>query len=124
MAQAEQQGREDLYYEGISYVAAQPEFAQSVKLRPIVEALEHGHLLAPVLAQAVSGSGVRVVIGEEQPNEAMRECSVVVMGYGPDEELRGVLGIVGPTRMPYWRAVPLVRFVGSLMDALVRRSFR
>ncbi len=124
MAQAEQQGLEDLYYEGVSYVAAQPEFAQSAKLRPIVEALEHGHLLAPVLAQAVADSGVRVVIGQEQPNEAMRHCSVVVMGYGPDEELRGVLGVVGPTRMPYWRAVPLVHFVGTLMDALVRKSFR
>jgi transcriptional regulator of heat shock response len=38
--------------------------------------------------------------------------------------MRGVVGIVGPTRMPYWRAVPLVRFVGGLVDGLIRESLR
>ena len=124
MEQTEQQGLEDISYEGIRYVVAQPEFAQSAKLQPLVEALEHGQWLAPVLAQALKGSGVCVVIGQEQPSETLRECSIVVMGYGPEGEMRGVVGIVGPTRMPYWRAVPLVRFVGSVVDGLVRESLR
>jgi heat-inducible transcriptional repressor len=76
------------------------------------------------LTEAGNDSGVRVIIGGEQPNEAMRECSAIVVGYGPDAELRGLLGVFGPTRMPYWRAVPLVRFVGGLVDTLVRESYR
>ncbi|HLH21153.1 MAG TPA: heat-inducible transcriptional repressor HrcA [Chloroflexota bacterium] len=124
MEHTEQQGLEDVSYEGIRYIVAQPEFAQSAKLQPIVAALEHGQLLAPVLTQALTDEGVCVVIGREQPHETMRECSVVIMGYGPEPELRGVVGIVGPTRMPYWRAVPLVRFVGTLIDSLVRESLQ
>jgi heat-inducible transcriptional repressor len=124
MDQTEQQGLEEISYEGIRYIVAQPEFAHSVKLRPLVEALEEGQWLAPVLAQALSGSGVCVVIGREQPTETLRECSVVAMGYGPDAELRGVIGVVGPTRMPYWRAVPLVRLVGGVVDSLVREALR
>ncbi len=124
MEQAEQPSLEDISYEGIRYIVAQPEFAQSVKLQPLVEALERGRWLAPVLAQAVRGPGVCVVIGHEQPTETLRDCSAIVMGYGPEAALRGVIGIVGPTRMPYWRAVPLVRFVGSLVDGLVRESLR
>jgi heat-inducible transcriptional repressor len=122
--QAEQHGLEDVHYEGIRYIVAQPEFAQTAKLQPVVEALEQGRVLAPVLAEALRGTGVRVFIGQEQPSEAMRECSVIITGYGPDAEMRGVLGVVGPTRMPYWRAVPLVRFVGGLVGGLVRESFR
>jgi heat-inducible transcriptional repressor len=124
MEHTEQHGLEDVSYEGIRYIVAQPEFAQSAKLQPIVEALEHGQLLAPVLTQAIGGEGVCVVIGREQPYETMRDCSVVIMGYGPEPELRGVVGVVGPTRMPYWRAVPLVRFVGTLIDSLVRESLQ
>lgn len=124
MEQAEQQALEEVHYEGIRYIVAQPEFAQSAKLQPLVEALEHGRTLAPVLSEALRSGGVSVVIGQEQPHAAMRECSVVLSGYGPDDGRRGVVGIVGPTRMPYWRAVPLVRFVGSLIDGLVRESFR
>ena len=124
LEQTEQQGLEDVSYEGIRYIVGQPEFAQSPKLQAIVEALEHGQWLAPVLARAASDSGVCVVIGHEQPSETLRECSVVVMGYGPEGEMRGVVGIVGPTRMPYWRAVPLVRFVGGLVDGLIRESLR
>jgi heat-inducible transcriptional repressor len=124
LEQAEQQGLEEVQFEGIRYMLAQPEFAHSAKLQPVMEALERRELLAPLLAQALAASDVRVIIGQEQPTEAMRECSIIMMRYGPDEDLRGVLGVVGPTRMPYWRAVPLVRFVGSLIDGLMRESFR
>jgi transcriptional regulator of heat shock response len=32
-----------------------------------------------------------------------------------------VLGVLGPTRLPYWRAVPMVRFVAELMDVVSSR---
>jgi heat-inducible transcriptional repressor len=124
MEQTQQQASEDVYYEGIRYMVAQPEFSLSAKLQPVVEALEHGNVLTPLLAEAATDTGVRIIIGREQPHAAMRECSAIVVGYGPDAELRGVVGVVGPTRMPYWRAVPLVRFVGELVDSLVRESYR
>ncbi len=121
---AEQQVGEGLLYAGIRFIVAQPEFAQSAKLQPVVEALEQGHVLAPILLQTLPQSGVRVLIGDELPHEAIRNCSIVLTAYGPDAETRGIVGIVGPTRMPYWRAVPLVHFVGSLIDGLMRESFR
>ncbi len=52
----------------------------------------------------------------------MREASLVLTRYGSPDELSGVLGIVGPTRLPYWRAVPMVRFMAELMDVVAQRS--
>ena len=48
----------------------------------------------------------------------MREASLVLTRYGSDDDAWGVLGVLGPTRLPYWRAVPMVRFMAELMDVV------
>ena len=49
----------------------------------------------------------------------MRQCSVVTARYSGPSGLSGTLSVVGPTRMRYPRAVPLVRYMGSLMEELL-----
>jgi hypothetical protein len=43
----------------------------------------------------------------------------VLARYGDGEDVQGVLCVLGPTRMAYWRAVAMVRFIGDLLDLLV-----
>jgi heat-inducible transcriptional repressor len=100
---------------------SQPEFAQSQKLRPILEVLEQQPLLARFLAESLATPGVQVIIGAENRLEQMREASLVLTRYGSDEDAWGVLGVLGPTRLPYWRAVPMVRFMAELMDVVNSR---
>ena len=122
LGEADRQAFEQIYYEGLSYILGQPEFAQSEKLRPIVEVLEHSQMLGAFLADALAGSDVQVIIGSEHRLEPLRPTATVLTRYGPDDEVHGVLGVVGPTRLPYWRAVPMVRFMAGLMNALVDPS--
>ncbi|MFN8524497.1 MAG: heat-inducible transcriptional repressor HrcA [Chloroflexota bacterium] len=119
LEQADRQSFEDVYHEGLAHMLSEPEFASSQKAVPVVQALERGHLLGPLLSQALASDGVQVIIGAEQPVEELRETSAVLTRYGSDGEAMGVLGIFGPTRMPYWRAVPMVRFIARVMDLLV-----
>jgi heat-inducible transcriptional repressor len=51
----------------------------------------------------------------------MREASLVLTRYGSEDDAWGVLGVLGPTRLPYWRAVPMVRFMAELMDVVNNR---
>ncbi|MBI4492534.1 MAG: heat-inducible transcription repressor HrcA [Chloroflexi bacterium] len=120
LQQADEQALEAVYYQGLSYVLGQPEFALSEKLRPVVEVFEHQHLLGKLLAQALAGAGVQVIIGAEHELEQLRETAVILTRYGEGEDTIGVLAVVGPTRLPYWRAVPMLRFMGEVMDVLVR----
>jgi heat-inducible transcriptional repressor len=122
--QADRQRFEEIYYEGLSHILAQPEFAQSDKLRPLVEVLERSQLLGSFLADAMEGQGVQVIIGNEHRLEPLRSTATILTGYGVGDHVRGVLGVVGPTRLPYWRAVPMVRFMADLMDVLVENSYR
>ena len=124
LEQADRQRFEEIYYEGLGHILDQPEFARSEKLRPVVDVLEHSQVLGPFLADAMAGEGVQVIIGSEHRLEPLRSTATVLTRYGSGDEIRGVLGVVGPTRLPYWRAVPMVRFMAGLMDVLVDTSYR
>jgi heat-inducible transcriptional repressor len=121
LQQAQDQTLAAVTLEGLAQLLSQPEFAQSDKLRPIIEVLEQQPLLARFLAESLASPGVQVIIGAENRLEQMRDAALVLTRYGTEEEdAWGVLGVVGPTRLPYWRAVPMVRFVAELMDVVNR----
>ena len=121
LQQAQEQAFADVSLEGLAQLLGQPEFAQSQKLRPILEVLEQQPMLARFLAESLATPGVQVIIGAENRLEQMREASLVLTRYGSDDDAWGVLGVLGPTRLPYWRAVPMVRFMAELMDVVNSR---
>lgn len=110
------------HIEGLSYMAGQPEFGTSGRLQPIVELLERPGSLDVLIEPLFQGLGVRVSIGHEQPVEELRECSSVLSTYGRPGDLVGVVGVIGPTRLPYWRAVPLVHYVAGMLDRLLEET--
>jgi heat-inducible transcriptional repressor len=63
--------------------------------------------------------GVHVIIGRENSIDAMHEVSLVFATYGEPEQALGMLGVLGPTRMPYPRAIPTVRYLSNLMNELI-----
>ena len=122
LEQADRQAFEEVYYEGLGHVLSQPEFTYSQKAVPLVQVLERSQLLGSLLSEALHARGVHVVIGAEHPLEEMRETSAVFARYGSGDEAHGVLCVVGPTRMPYGRAVAMVQFIADLMNILVADS--
>ncbi|MGE5620146.1 MAG: heat-inducible transcriptional repressor HrcA [Sphingomonadaceae bacterium] len=122
--QSETNWSDTIYYEGISFVSGEPEFDRAERLMQLMKVLHRGSALAPLFADVLDSGGLRVVIGRENETEEMRGCSMVLTRYGLTGEAAGVVGVVGPTRMRYWRAVSLVRFMASLLDRLVEQSLR
>lgn len=116
-------GRGDILIEGLSYIAAQPEFGTSERLLPIVEALERESVLGSLMEPLLRSEGVYVAIGSEQPLQGLQECSVVLATYGRPDEVFGVVGVIGPTRLPYWRAVPMVDYIAGMLDRLLEETF-
>jgi heat-inducible transcriptional repressor len=64
--------------------------------------------------------GLQIFIGEENRSEELRPFGVVVATYGVDDEVTGLLGILGPRRMPYERSISSVRYMARLMSDLMR----
>jgi heat-inducible transcriptional repressor len=117
---------EEVYQEGLTRMLGQPEFTRlgdeqerSERIRNIVEALEQNVLLPLISSQVAAEEGVQVVIGGETPHQDLRDVSIVVGRYGLPGQLGGLLGIVGPTRMQYSRAVAMVRYMTQVMNELL-----
>jgi heat-inducible transcriptional repressor len=118
LAQADAAALERPYFYGLSQLLGQPEFASTDRVRRVVETLEEGRFLQPLLQEPPGGLGVRVIIGEENPDDAMWQCALVLSDYGVEATALGIIGLLGPRRMDYRRAIPTVRYLATLLTEL------
>ncbi len=103
-------GRDQVYLGGTTYILSQPEFNDVQKVQGIMRILEEPSSLCQVVA-GLPGDRISITIGQEHQRTEMRECSLVTAGYYLGGRPVGALGILGPTRMDYPRAVSLVEFM-------------
>ena len=109
-----------LYRDGLSNILHQPEFEVAASARNVIQLLEDRTLLEDLLTDMLEVGGVQVIIGGEGRWNELSECSLVVSPYGVSGEAMGALGVMGPMRMPYSRAISTVRYVAALMSDLFR----
>lgn len=112
-------GRRALLWDGISNILRQPEFSDTRRAGEVLETLEEPGAWQALICDVLQNPGVQVLIGEESRHESLRSCSVVLSRYGSPEKGGGVVGILGPTRLNYERAVGAVRYMAGVLDHLV-----
>ncbi len=98
------------------------ELGDMEKLRRLFDAFNEKRDLLHLLDHSLNASGVQIFIGEESGYNALNECSVVTAPYGADEEVLGVLGVIGPTRMAYERVIPIVDITARLLSAALNKQ--
>jgi heat-inducible transcriptional repressor len=110
---------DEVYMDGTTHILRQPEFLYNERMNSILEALEHRRVLYQTLSRAILGRHVTVIIGSENQFAEMHECSFVASSYAVDGRVCGSIGVVGPTRMDYRRAVAAVELMASNLSALL-----
>jgi len=110
-----------VYRDGLSEVLQQPEFSEGEHAQGLVRVMEERSFLEAVLTDALSPEvgSIRVLIGGEGRWDELRACSLVLGRYGVAGFATGALGVVGPTRMLYGRAISAVRFVSGMLSDMV-----
>jgi heat-inducible transcriptional repressor len=98
-------------HDGVRNLVRQPEFAESAQLQQVLEVLEETRYLTTLLRQLIGDSDLQIVIGSENSSSQLRGCAVVLTTYGPSNRLKGVLGVIGPTRMAYSQTVARLQAV-------------
>lgn len=124
MYQLDHSGNMAIYRDGLSLMLQQPEFGESLRAQRLVYALEDGNSMEQLLDEASGASGVQIVIGGNDRWNEMQDVSLILARYGMANAAVGVLGVLGPLRMPYGRAISTVRYVASVMDGLVEWIYK
>jgi len=114
---------EEPYLDGWHFILNQPEFSHAGRMLDLMGLVEHKSLLKAIFPQESGIYEVQVVIGKENTAEAIHDCSVVICRYGLPEEAVGIIGVVGPTRMPYVRTISTVSYLSSVLGKLVAELY-
>jgi len=119
MLAVERDGNVSSYRDGRAQVLQQPEFSEPNRIRHVVQLWESAGLMEKMLAAMGHARGVQVIIGGEGEWEDMEGYSIVLAQYGDVERASGALGVLGPLRMPYRRAVSAVRYISEVLTELI-----
>ena len=65
----------------------------------------------------MKADGVQIFIGKESGYQAFDQCSLVTSSYSVNDEIVGVLGVIGPTRMAYEKIIPFVDVTAKILGA-------
>jgi heat-inducible transcriptional repressor len=105
----------DVLVEGASNLVGAPEFGDLERTKALLQALEQKGRLVDLLERVLEDEGVKVVIGHENPESSLSDLSVVATTYRAGDRVMGTVGIVGPTRMEYARAIALVDYLAHIL---------
>ena len=97
-----------LYVSGAINMLDHPEFWDIETTRELLRTFEQKEKLAELMTALAAEAGVRVTIGDENPVMAMRECTLVTSTYMYRDQVLGILGVVGPRRLPYPEVISIV----------------
>lgn len=98
-------------------LAEQPEFASNVRMRDLLRLTEGRDLLKQAL-QNRRQRGLSITIGSENPDARLSDFTLVTSSYEAGS-LKGVIGVMGPTRMPYDKIIGLVEHTSRLVEGLL-----
>jgi heat-inducible transcriptional repressor len=104
-----------------SVLASQPEFGGAESMRRLLTLTEEPARLADALRRKHEGDekpGVSITIGAEHGDPKFDQFTVVTAEYKVGA-LNGVIGVIGPTRMPYDKVISLVQHTSRLLSDLL-----
>ncbi len=113
----------DLVVEGAAGLLEQPELGSVDRVRRLLDLFDEKARIVSLLSKIIEGRGVRVLIGEDSDLTSELDFSLVATNYGVGGESLGSLGVFGPSRMPYQRTIPLVRYLGETLGQALEQAY-
>ncbi len=102
-----------LFVDGTARMLDRPEFEDVRRIKELLQTFEEKAKLVKILGLCLQtpDTGVRILIGQENSEKQMQQCTLIVAPLHYRERAVGALGVVGPTRMEYDRAISAVDYI-------------
>jgi heat-inducible transcriptional repressor len=119
--QVDENNRMDYVLAGETNLMGAGELSSVDKLRRLFEAFNEKRDILNLLDHSLRADGVQIFIGQESGYRILDDISVVTAPYSADNEVVGVIGVIGPTRMAYERIIPIVDLSAKILGAALAR---
>ena len=106
-------GAPEAFVSGENRLLGQPEFRDPDKAHRLMSYLSGGGNILPAADSLGGTDEVRVLIGPENVAEELKDSSVVIASYDAGDNTRGLIGVVGPTRMDYSAVAAKLSFLAA-----------
>lgn len=110
-------GGEAIVLGSATLLADQPEFASNERMKQLLAITDRRDMLKEAL-ELRRASGLSITIGGENADPRLSGFTLVTSSYRAGE-LSGVIGVMGPTRMPYDKIIGLVAHTSRLVEGLL-----
>ena len=111
------QGQQKFRTAGLTHLLEHPEYRSLDKAKPLMAYLSDESEEHRLPATLDTGKNMNILIGPENVNDALKDTSVVMASYDIGDNMRGVIGVVGPTRMDYAKVTARLSYFA---DSLTR----
>jgi heat-inducible transcriptional repressor len=98
------------------------ELSDVEQLRRLFDAFSQQREILGLLDRSIEADGVQIFIGEESGYQMLDNCSIVTAPYSVNDDVVGVLGVIGPTRMAYEKVIPIVDLTAKLVGAALNQG--
>jgi heat-inducible transcriptional repressor len=112
--------RERVVFGNALRLALQPEFLHADSLRDVLGVIEDRDRFVRMLRQQLRDREVQTIIGTENTEPNLHDCSLVLARYAMPEAGEGTVGVLGPTRLLYARTLPWVKVIGEAVAETLR----
>lgn len=113
----EDAGRSSVHTAGANRILEHSEYQDVDKAHELLSYLDHDAELAQ-LPGAMGDSDTKILIGPENVSDALKNTSVVMASYDIGEGMRGVIGVVGPTRMDYAKVTARLNYFAESLSKM------
>ena len=113
----EDQGRQKVRTEGITHLLEHPEYRSLDKAKPLMNYLSEENGTSNLPVNLSDGKNMNILIGPENVSDALKDTSVVMASYDIGDNMKGIIGVVGPTRMDYAKVTARLSYFA---DSLTR----
>jgi heat-inducible transcriptional repressor len=103
-----------VYLDGTANMLEQTEDLE--RMRALFKTFEEKNRLVQILGACMSGEGLRIFIGHENPAPDLADLAVVTASYPIAGEAGWGVGVMGSTRMEYARVIALVDHVARVVS--------
>ena len=116
-----QQRKESLIVRGHANLLEDLEAKEDLeRIRLLFSDLEHKKDLIELLGLAKNADGVRIFIGSENNLFSLSGSSVIATPYMDEKNnLLGVIGVIGPTRLNYAKIIPMVDYTAKTIGKII-----